>query len=91
MTPLGFITQWRTCHEAPFLPGILFPLQIIRNRNCHLVIAARTIDFSKNFLLFTTITFLAKRVLHLLSRILSFLFHSLTGIDSILKILCLNS
>lgn len=91
MTLPGFITQWSTCNDASLLPGILFPLEIIWNRNCYLVIAAHAIDFAKNFILFTTTVFLAKHVLHFFSRILSFLFHCLTGIDSILKSLHVKS
>lgn len=84
MTPLGFIAQWSTCNEAPFLPGILFPLQIIHNMNCYLVIVAHAIDFANDFILFTTTVFLAKCIL---SKTLSFLSPSLPGTDSILKIL----
>lgn len=35
------------CNEAPFLPGILLPLQTAQERSCYLAIAACAIDFEK--------------------------------------------
>jgi len=75
--------------KFPFYPEFCFAFGSL-GRGTVTWLLQHTLDILPR-ILFTTITLLAKHVLHLLSRTSLFLFHSLTGTDSIPKTLCVNS
>ena len=72
--------------RLPFYLEFCFPFRSLRTGTVTWLLQHMLQILPRTFILFTTRVFLTKHVLHLLSRTLLFLFHSLTGIDSILKI-----